>query len=286
MKRLDGTAVEALVTPEWLEAHRNDPNLRLIEVAGLHPQDLAAYPEGHVPGAVSWKWKEMLWDSDMRDFPAPKDFAERLAAAGISNDTSVVVYGEGVQFGIYAWWVFRYCGHANVRVLDGGRYRWKAEGRPLEKEIPPPPPRAEYEPQSRNESMRVLRDMVIAALDDPSIRIVDARSPEEFSGERVGAPGGPDVGAMRAGRIPGARHLHFLDLLDENMAFRPPTELEALLEARSITRDKDTIAYCRLSHRATVIHFALTELLGFENVRVYDGSWTEWGNLVGVPIER
>jgi thiosulfate/3-mercaptopyruvate sulfurtransferase len=278
--------VRALVTPDWLEAHRGDPHLRLIEVAGLRPEDLAAYHLGHVPGAISWPWKEALWDSAMRDFPTPQDFARRMGAAGISNDTIVVVYGEGVQFGVYAWWVFRLCGHENVRLLDGARYRWKAEGRPLEHDVPPSPPKAEYTPVPRNETLRILRDEVIAALGDRNTSIVDARSREEYAGERVGAPGGPDVGAMRAGRIPGAKHLHYLDLLDENMAFKPVADLKALFGARDITPGKRTIAYCRLSHRATVLYFALTELLGFENVRVYDGSWTEWGNLVGVPIER
>jgi thiosulfate/3-mercaptopyruvate sulfurtransferase len=279
-------AVRALVSPDWLEANRDDPNLRLIEVAGLRPEDLAAYHAGHLPGAISWKWKETLWDSAMRDFPTPQEFARRMAAAGISNDSTVVVYGEGVQFGVYAWWVFRYCGHENVRLLDGGRHLWQAEGRPLEQDVPSPPPPAEYRPAARNDTMRILRDEVIAALGDANTSIIDARSPEEYAGERVGAPGGPDVGAMRAGRIPGAKHLHYLDLLDENRAFKSPSELRALFEARVIRPDTSTIAYCRLSHRATVVYFALTEMLGFKDVRVYDGSWTEWGNLVGAPIER
>jgi thiosulfate/3-mercaptopyruvate sulfurtransferase len=134
--------------------------------------------------------------------------------------------------------------------------------------------------------MRILRDEVLARLGQPGTAILDARSPEEYRGERVGGPGGPDVGAMRAGRIPGARHLFYMDLLDANKALKPREEIEAELEKHSVQRDDEVIAYCRLSHRATVIYFTLTEMLGFPNVRVYDGSWTEWGNLVGAPIER
>ena len=278
--------IGSLVSPAWLEAHLGDPNLRLIEIAGLFQDDMAAYRAGHVPGAICWKWKEMLWDARMRDFPSPDEFARRMGAAGIGNDTNVVVYGEDVQFGVYAWWVLRYCGHESVRLLDGARYRWKAEGRALETDVTSPGPSAVYRPIARNSAMRIFRDEVAAALGDANVAMIDARSPEEYRGERVGAPGGPDTGAMRAGRIPGARHLHFLELLDENKAFKTPAEITALLAERGISPEGPTIAYCRLSHRATVVHFALTEILGVQNVRVYDGSWTEWGNLVGAPIER
>jgi thiosulfate/3-mercaptopyruvate sulfurtransferase len=278
--------IPSLVTPEWLESHLGDPGLRLIEVAGLWPTDLAAYGEGHLPGAASWKWKEALWDDTVRDFPSPDEFARRLGAAGIGNDTTVVVYGEDVQFGIYAWWVFRYCGHRNVHLLDGGRYRWKAERRKLTTDLPPVPAPTLYRPMPRDETMRILRDEVASLLGNPGVVILDARSPEEFRGERVGGPGGPDVGAMRYGRIPGARPLHFVDLLDGNKAFRPAAEIKAMLDERGIKPARQAIAYCRLSHRASVAYFALAQLLGWENVRVYDGSWTEWGNLVGAPIER
>jgi thiosulfate/3-mercaptopyruvate sulfurtransferase len=173
-----------------------------------------------------------------------------------------------------------------VHVLDGARTRWATEGRPLVKEAPPPRTPREYRPTPPVERMRILRDDVLRALGTPDMLILDARSPEEYRGERVGAPGGPDTGAMRYGRIPGAQHLHFEDLLDADRRFKSAAELASLIEARGARRDRDTILYCRLSHRATVLYFALTELLGYENVRVYDGSWTEWGNLVGVPIER
>ena len=276
----------ALISPEWLSAHLDHPDVCLFEVAGLRPEDAEAYHTGHVPGAHAWHWQTMLWDSHARDFPSPAEFARRMGAAGIDNDTTVIFYGEGMQFGLYAWWVFRYCGHERVHVLDGARARWAAEGRPLLKEVPPPRTAREYRATARVEHMRVLRDDVLRALGTPETLILDGRSPEEYRGERVGAPGGPDTGAMRYGRIPGAQHLHFEDLLNADRSFKPASELASLVEARGANRERETILYCRLSHRATVLHFALTELLGYKNVRVYDGSWTEWGNLVGVPVER
>ncbi|OGA38607.1 MAG: hypothetical protein A3G24_10980 [Betaproteobacteria bacterium RIFCSPLOWO2_12_FULL_62_13] len=276
----------ALVDPAWLHRHRNDPQVKLVEVAGMNQDQMQAYRAGHVPGALCWKWKEMLWDPYKRDFPAPKDFAQRLGAAGIGNDTTVVFYGEGVQFGIYAWWAFRYCGHEKAVVLDGARYRWVAEGRPLVTNVPRPAAPVKYQPAARSERMRIRRDQVLAALGRKGKVILDGRSPEEYSGERVGGPGGPDVGALRYGRIPGAKHLYFEDLLDANKAFKPAPELRKLVKARGATPDKEIITYCRMSHRATVLYFTLTQLLGYRKVQLYDGSWTEWGNLVGVPVER
>ena len=276
----------ALVDPEWLAAHAGDPDVCLIEVAGLGQDDLHSYKAGHVPGAYAWKWKETLWDSHMRDFPSPREFARRLGAAGISNDTTVVFYGEGVQFGIYAWWVFRYCGHENVRVLDGARYAWAAQGRPLTRDEPSPRAPVAYSEVQRAERMRLRRDDVLRMLGDPDTLILDGRSPEEYRGERVGGPGGPDVGALRYGRIPGAKHLFYDELLTEDKRFKPRQALQAIVEARGAAASRNTVTYCRLSHRATVLYFALTQLLGLERVAVYDGSWIEWGNLVGVPIER
>lgn len=278
--------LSALVDPAWLDAHREDPDVCLIEIAGMGQDDLQAYRAGHVPGAVAWKWKEMLWDSAMREFPSPQEFARRLGAAGIGNETTVVFYGEGVQFGIYAWWTLRYCGHRKVRVLDGARYRWADEGRALATAVPAPRRPVAYRPVARIETMRIHRDEVLRALGQRGKIILDARSPEEYNGERVGPPGGPDIGAVRYGRIPGARHLYFEDLLTANKAFKPLAELRRIVAERGVTPEHEIIAYCRMSHRATVVCLALTELLGYRNVRIYDGSWTEWGNLVGVPIEH
>jgi thiosulfate/3-mercaptopyruvate sulfurtransferase len=280
------TSTQNLVTPEWMAAHADDPNVRLIEIAGMTQDNLQAYSAGHVPGAAAWKWKESLWDSHMREFPSPEEFAARLGAAGIGNDTTVVFYGEDIQFGIYAWWTFHYCGHRDVRVLDGGRHRWQAEGRPLVSEVPPRAKPTTYRPVERREGIRVYRDEVLARLGDQRTVLLDARSPEEYSGARVGGPGGPDVGAVRYGRIPGAKHLYYVELFNADKGFKPAAELSALFASRGVASGRDIISYCRMSHRATVIYFALTQLLGFNRVRIYDGSWTEWGNLVGVPIER
>ena len=279
-------STQSLVSPEWMAAHADDPNVRLIEIAGMTQDDLQAYRAGHVPGAAGWKWKEALWDSHMREFPSPEDFAARLGAEGIGNDTTVVFYGEDIQFGIYAWWTFHYCGHPDVRVLDGGRYRWQAEGRPLVTEVPPRAKPVSYRPVARREGIRIYRDEVLAKLGDERTVILDARSPEEYSGERVGGPGGPDIGALRYGRIPGAKHLYYMELFNADKSFKTAAELNALFAARGVTPERDVISYCRMSHRATVLYFALTHLLGFNRIRIYDGSWTEWGNLVGVPIER
>lgn len=276
----------ALVDPAWLHRRRNDPKVKVIEIAGMGQEEMQAYKAGHLPGAVCWQWKDMLWDSHERDFPTPEDFARRCGAAGISNDTTVVFYGEGVQFGFYAWWTFRYCGHRNVKMLDGARYLWAAEGRPLVTEEPPAVSPVAYKPVKRVERMRIHRDKVLAALRKDSTLLLDGRSPEEYHGQRVGGPVGPDVGALRYGRIPGAKHLYFEELLDSNQAFKPMPELKSLFEARGAGTERDIIAYCRMSHRATVLYFALTQLLGLKNVKIYDGSWTEWGNLVGVPVER
>jgi thiosulfate/3-mercaptopyruvate sulfurtransferase len=276
----------ALADPAWLHRHRNDPNIKLIEIAGMGQEQMQAYKAGHVPGAVCWPWQEPLWDARTRDFPSPEEFARRCGAAGIANDTTVVFYGEGVQFGLYAWWTFRYCGHRKVKVLDGGRHRWAAEGRLLTTDEPPPAAPTIFQPVKRVERMRIRRDKVLAALGKSGAVLLDGRSPEEYSGQRVGGPEGPDVGAVRYGRIPGAKHLYFEELLDANKAFRPADEIQREFEARGARPDVDIIAYCRMSHRATVLQFALTELLGHKRVKVYDGSWTEWGNLVGVPVER
>lgn len=280
------TITSALVSPEWVLAHRDDPSVKVIEIAGLGQERMQAWHEGHPPGVPCWDWKSSLWDSHARDFPSPEDFARRMGAAGITPQTTIVVYGEPVQFGIYAWWTLRYCGHADVRVLDGARHRWQAEGRPMTTDAPPQPAPVSYTPGRRIESMRIGRDAVLAALDRPDTVILDGRSGEEYRGERVGSPGTPDIGALRYGRIPGARHLMFESLLREDTSFRSPDEIRHLLEAVGVGSAVEAITYCRMSHRATVLYFAMTELAGLQAVKVYDGSWTEWGNLVGVPVER
>jgi thiosulfate/3-mercaptopyruvate sulfurtransferase len=276
---------KALVDPDWLEARLDDPNTRII---ALNWTDSVNYDQAHIPGAIFWDWKDMLWDPEIRNFPTPETFAERCSAAGIGNDTDVVFYGDpAVQFGTYAWWVFKYCGHENAYVLDGSRVRWENEGRPTTQEVPQIAA-ASYTPVPNQNvgNIRAMRDDVLAAIADAGTVILDHRSPEEYNGELLSPPGTPNHGGERLGHIPGARHLHFEDMITEDTSFKPADELRAMLAARGATPDKHIVSYCRLSHRATLAYFAMTQLLGYENVRSYDGSWTEWGSAVGVPIER
>ncbi len=267
-KRRGEAMPESLVDAAWVVAHAGDANVRLIEV---DMEGTRAYDRGHIPGALGWHWKTMLWDPLRREFPDPETMAARLGAAGIGN--------------AYGWWVLRHGGHRDVRLLDGGRACWLREGRPLTTEVPAVVP-VRYTPTAPVPALRVLREEVLGRLGDPGTVLCDVRLPEEYRGERVAPPGRPDEGAERAGRIPGAVHLHFLDLLREDGTFVAPDEMRRLCEARGVVPEKDVIVYCRLSHRASLVSFALTELLGYPRVRNYDGSWTEWGSVVGVPIER
>jgi thiosulfate/3-mercaptopyruvate sulfurtransferase len=275
----------ALVDASWLAAHCNDRDVRIVEIAGTGQEEKQKYNAGHIPGAVCWWWKDALWDTNMRDFPGPDDFARLCSENGIGNDTTVVFYGEGIQFGVYAWWAFNYCGHDKAAVLDGGRYRWVKEGRGLTKDVPVVAT-ARYEAHARRERMRVTYRYVLEGLEHDDRVLLDGRSSEEYRGLRVNTPEGPDVGAVRYGRIPGAKHVYFEALLNEDKTFKSATELRELLGTAGAAQGMEAIAYCRMSHRATVIYFALTELLGYTDVKVYDGSWTEWGNMVGVPVER
>lgn len=272
----------SLVDTDWMADNIDNPDVRLIEIDW---DGLDAYRQGHIPGALGWHWKTALWDPFERQFPSAEDFAERLSSAGISNQTTVVFYGEPVQFGTYAWWVFRYMGHEDVRILDGGAVKWRNEGRPLVQTVPQVT-RTNYVPGTIRPEIRAGRRDVLRALDEAGTSLFDHRSVEEYSGERVGLPGKPDVGAERYGRIPGARHIPFDSLLNEDTTFRSEDEIRTIISAHAPESGTPIISYCRLSHRATLASFAMTEILGYTGVRVYDGSWTEWGSLVGVPIER
>ena len=277
----------ALVSPEWLAEHINSPGVRLIEI---NWDDTSDYDQRHIPGAIGWNWKQWLWDPYKRDFPTPEEFARRCAQNGISNDTTVVFYGEPVQFGTYAWWVFKYMNHHDVRLLNGSWTRWQAEGRPLVTEHPTITPAQYFPPKSVNDHMRARRDQILAQLESfrsgTETVLLDHRSPEEYHGERVNILGRPDMGAERHGRIPGARHMYYMEFLEADSSFKPNAELRASLEKRGATPDKRIVSYCRLSHRATLAYFVMTQLLGYEHVQSYDGSWTEWGSMVGMPIER
>lgn len=274
--------MQSLVETEWLAERISDPDVRLIEIDWDGLED---YEAGHIPGAIGWNWKSALWDPFERQFPTDKEFCTRLGAAGIRNDTTVVFYGAPVQFGTYAWWVFKLFGHADVRILNGGKEKWQREGRPVTVAEPDVTP-SRYTAPGRNKAIRASRQDVRDNIGNPNCFILDHRSYEEYSGQRVGLPGKPDVGAERYGRIPGAIHIPFDTLLNADTTFKSANEIGELIGAHVGDASARIISYCRLAHRATLASFAMTELLGFKNVRVYDGSWTEWGSMVGMPIER
>ncbi len=279
------TPQSPLVTTAWVEEHLDDPNVRLIEIAQKENGEI--YAGGHLPGAVSWFWKQTCWHDTDREFVTSAQLATNLAREGIGADTTVVLYGEPVQYGCYAYWAFTMAGHRDLRLLDGSRTKWQAEDRPITTDVPANDP-VTHEVTDGDASMRIGRDNVREHLEDPGRLLLDMRSPEEYSGERVMEYGNFDHGAERGGRIPGARHLFFRELLNEDDTFKSPAELQAAFDSVGATRDSnlEIVCYCRLSHRASLAWFALTVILDYESVKIYDGSWTEWGSIVGFPVEK
>lgn len=276
----------SLVSGQWVEEHLGDPNVRIIEVSAQN--DTSNYRHGHLPGAVWFNWKDLCWHPSDRELVTAEELAARLGAVGIGGETTLVLYGDPVQYGSYAFWALKMAGHQDLRLLDGTRTKWMAENRPLTMNIGRFAP-VDYPVPQQNKTLRLGREAVRARLDDDDFLIIDARSPEEYRGERVSPTTSSfDHGAERKGRIPGAIHLFYKTLLNADDSFRSRDELAAIINAANIEPDKaDEIAcYCRLSHRATLVWFAFKYLLGRDNVRVYDGSWTEWGSIVGFPIER
>ena len=274
---------EVLVTTQWVADHLDDPKVRIVE----SNEDILLYDLGHVPGAVQIDWQKDLNDAVRRDYLTREQFEQLMSANGIGNDTTVIFYGDKNNWwACYAFWVFHLFGHDNAKVMDGGRAKWEADGRPMVKEVPAYPATA-YKAQERADyKIRAFRDQVLAHVQS-GMPLVDVRSPGEYSGELLHMPNYPQEGAMRGGHIPGARNVPWARAANPDGTFKPADELRAIYEAEQGLKSSDNvIAYCRIGERSSHTWFVLTYLLGYPNVRNYDGSWTEWGNLVGVPIEK
>jgi len=277
----DGYAKPVLVTTEWLAEHLGDEGLVVAEV----DENPDLYDEGHIAGAIKLHWREDLEDPVERDLVDKQAFEQLMGRSGISNDTTVVLYGDRNNwFAAYAYWYLKIYGHEDVRILDGGRQKWIDENRALSKDVPTVQP-AGYTAEDRDESIRIYRDEVRASIGGPG-ELVDVRSPQEFSGELVSPPGYEQEGAQRAGHIPTAKSIPWAQAVRDDGTFKPAQELRELYGANGVTPDKSVVAYCRIGERSAHTWFVLRELLGYGDVKNYDGSWTEWGNLVDVPIEK
>jgi thiosulfate/3-mercaptopyruvate sulfurtransferase len=278
----DGYAKPVLVTTDWLAEHLNDDKVVVAEV----DENPDLYDDGHIPGAVKLHWRDDLQDPVERDLVDKKTFERLLGERGISNDTTLVFYGDKNNwFAAFAYWYLKTYGHEDVRILDGGRDKWIAEGRELATESPETTPTS-YRATDRDEELRAYRGQVREWLGAGNRALVDVRSPGEFSGDLIAPPGYEQEGAQRGGHIPTAASIPWSSAVRDDGTFKSPDELRELYEGKGVTPEKEVTAYCRIGERSAHTWFVLRELLGYTNVRNYDGSWTEWGNLVDVPIER
>ena len=273
---------ESLVSTEWVAEHGGDPNVRLVEV----DVDTSAYEQGHIAGAVGWNWQSQLQQPVQRDLAAKEEIEQLLGSSGIGNDTTVILYGDNNNwFAAWAFWQLKYYGHRDVRLMNGGRVKWEAEGRPMTTEPPSVSP-GPYTASEGDQSIRAYRDQVLTLVNAGSISLVDVRSPAEFSGELLAPANLPQEGSQRGGHIPGASNIPWGQAVAEDGSFKSADDLLALYGGQGVDGSRETIAYCRIGERSSHTWFVLTQLLGFENVRNYDGSWTEWGSIVGAPIEK
>ena len=274
-------AEDVLVTTQWVADHLNDARVKLVEV----DVDINAYGEGHAPGAIGWNWTSQLQDQLRRDIITKPDLEQLLGASGVSNDDTIVLYGDNNNwFAAYAFWVLEMYGHRNLKLMDGGRKKWLDEGRPTTKDAPSPRPAA-YKAGEPNQALRAKRDAVLANLGKANAALVDVRSPAEFKGEILAPPGLSET-AQRGGHIPGAANIPWGQAVREDGTFKSLDDLRQLYGGKGITPEKDVIAYCRIGERSSHTWFVLKHLLGYRNVRNYDGSWTEWGSMVDVPVEK
>ena len=274
---------EVLVSTDWVAGHKSDPGVRIVE----SDEDVLLYDLGHIPGTVKIDWHTELNDPIIRDYLGQEGFETLMREKGIANDTTVVFYGDKNNWwACYALWVFKLFGHADCRIMNGGRQKWLDEDRELSKEVPEYAPTDYRAPERNDDPIRAFRDDVLAHI-DADRPLVDVRSPAEYSGELLHMPDYPQEGALRGGHIPGAANIPWARAVNEDGTFKPADELRAIYEKENgLSVDQEVVAYCRIGERSSHSWFVLTYLLGYPNVRNYDGSWTEWGNLVRVPIEK
>jgi len=278
----DYATPNVLVSTDWALEHLHDRNLRFVEV----DVDTRQYEKGHLEGAIGWNWQTQLQDQLRRDILSKDQLAEFLSDAGVTAETTLLLYGDNNNwFAAYAFWLLKYYGHKDVRLINGGRKKWVAEGKPLTEHFPIYP-RSTYRVASVNADLRVTRDYVMGLLNGSRRGLVDVRSPDEYIG-RIIAPLGMSETAQRGGHIPGAKNVPWSQVVNEDGTFKSKQELQALYAGKAITPDlKVVVTYCRIGERSSHSWFVLKYLLGYPDVRNYDGSWTEWGNLINAPIER
>src|ERR687884_89248 len=276
-------ANDVLVETDWVQEHLNDDSIRIVEV----DENPALYAEAHIPGAIGFDWKKDLQDQVKRDFLGPQEFGQLFGSRGVSNDHTIVLYGDRNNwFAAYTYWYFKYYGHDNVKLMNGPREKWISEGRPTSSDSPSYAP-ATFEARGPNEDIRAKRERMLDVVGAPGdTRMVDVRSPQEFSGELIAMAGYEQEGAQRGGHIPGAASVPWAQAVREDGMFKSADELRELYTSKGVLTGDPIIAYCRIGERSAHTWFVLHELLGRDDVKNYDGSWTEWGNLVDVPIEK
>ncbi len=273
---------EVLVTTTWVADNLNTPTVRFIEA----DEDVLLYDIGHIPGAVKLDWHVDVQNPLTRDFLDQKGLEQLFSCWGITNDTTIVLYGDRSNwYAAYSFWLFKQFGHQNVKLLNGGRAKWEAEGRPYTKDVPQYAATT-YHAQPADESIRAFRDLVAAGLHNLDRRLIDVRSPQEYHGELLHMVNYPQEGAQRGGHIPGAKNIPWATATNANGTFKSADELRQIYQGKDIIPDKEIITYCRIGERSAHTWFVLTQLLGYPHVRNYDGSWTEWGSLVRAPIEK
>ena len=273
---------DSLVDTQWVTDHLGKAGIVLAEV----DVDTSAYDSGHIEGSLGWNWQTDLQNTVTRELLTSYEVADLLGRSGISNDTTIVLYGDNNNwFAAWAFWFLRMYGHQDVKLMNGGRVKWVAEGRPITNDVPSPTA-VSYSAAAADTSLRALRDTVLAAASAGGTQLVDVRSPAEYSGEVIAPENMPQEGAQRSGHIPGAASIPWLTTINDDGTFKSADELTGIYDSKGIDGGTDVITYCRIGERSAHTWFALTQLLGFDNVSNYDGSWTEYGSLVGAPIEK